>query len=102
MAHIGLEEEERSRPQRVVVDLAIEGAPAGGGDGELGRALRREVRSFLAGGRFVLVETTILKLARLVFERAPARRVRVRFHKFILPGTDHVAIDMTFRPEEVR
>jgi dihydroneopterin aldolase len=102
MAHIGLEEEERSRPQRVLVDLALERAPAGSGDGDLGRALCREVRRFLAGGRFVLVETTILKLARLVFEHAPVRRVRVRFHKFILPGTDHVAIEMTFRSEEVR
>ena len=102
MAHIGLEEEERSRPQRVVVDLALEGAPAGSRDGELGRALRLEVRRFLAGGRFVLVETTVLKLARLVFEHAHARRVRVRFHKFVLPGTDHVAIEMTFRSGETR
>lgn len=99
--HIGVDEAERAAPQRVVVDLALEGNMAGC-DGERCGTLGDEVKRFLSGGRFVLIEATILKLARLMFRRTRARRVTVRLCKFVLPETDHVAIEMAFRRSEVR
>ena len=99
--HIGVDEQERSAPQRLIVDLALEGNMAGS-DGAACGALVQEIRSLLAGGRFVLLEATILRIARLAFRRSPARRVSVRLRKFVLPETDYVAVEMSLRRSEVR
>ena len=93
--HIGVDDEERSARQRVVIDLRAEGAP-GMDEAGLRDPLEREIRRYLTEGRFVLVEATILGMARRVFELTQARRVSIRFHKFVLPGTDYVAVEMAF------
>jgi dihydroneopterin aldolase len=98
-AHIGVDEEERSARQRITVDLRLEAD--GAGAEEITRdPLERDVRRYLTEGCFVLVEAAILGLARLVFERTPARRVTIRLHKFVLPDTDFVAVEMAFRRRE--
>lgn len=99
--HIGVDGEERSTRQQVIVDLRLEGNMAGC-DGAFCSALGEEVKRFLGEGRFVLIEATLLKLARLLFRRTRARRVTLRLRKFVLPETDYVAIEMAFRRQEVR
>ncbi len=99
--HIGVDEAERSTPQRLIVDLALEGNMAGS-DGAACGALVEEIKLLLGDGRFVLLEATILRIARLAFRRSPARRVSVRLRKFVLPETDYVAVEMSLKRSEVR
>lgn len=100
-AHIGVGRAERSRRQRVVLDVRLEGGRLR--DGAASRAdLALEVRRLIESGRFVLIEATLLEVARRLFRRTRAGRVRVRMSKFVLPGTDHVAVEMQFRREEAR
>lgn len=99
--HIGVDEEERSVRQRVVVDLALEGIPADESTRALSRDVREWVRHYLESGRFVLVEAASLGLVRVIFANSIARRVSIRFYKFVLPQVEHVAVEMTFDRSEV-
>ncbi|MCZ6779628.1 MAG: dihydroneopterin aldolase [Acidobacteriota bacterium] len=99
--HIGVDEEERSVRQRVVVDLVLERIPADESRRALSRDVRVWVRHYLESGRFVLIEAASLGLARVIFANSNARRVFIRFYKFVLPQVEHVAVEMTFDRSEV-
>jgi dihydroneopterin aldolase len=98
-AHIGVGRAERARRQRVVLDVRLEGGRFGNGSARR-RELALEVQRLIESGRFVLIEATLLKVARWLFRRTAAGRVRVRMRKFVLPATDHVEVEMEFRREE--
>jgi dihydroneopterin aldolase len=98
-AHIGVGRAERARRQRVVIDVHLEGGRLADGAARR-RELALEVRRLIESGRFVLIEATLLRLARRLFRRTPAGRVRVRMRKFVLPATDHVEVEMAFRRAE--
>jgi len=99
--HIGVDAEERANRQRVILDLALEGNQAGSA-GTFCAGLADEVKRFLSEGRFVLIEATLLKLARLLFRRTRARRVTLRLRKFVLPETEFVAVEMAFGRGDLR
>lgn len=99
--HIGVDNEERSEKQRVVVDVALEGIIAEETMDVLSHDVREWVRQYLESGRFVLIEGASLDLARVIFASSDARRVFIRFYKFVLPQVEHVAVEMMFDRSEV-
>jgi dihydroneopterin aldolase len=100
-AHIGVSRAERARRQRVVLDVRLDGGRVGDGAARR-RALALEVRRLVESGRFVLIEATLLKVARRLFRRTPAGCIRVRMRKFVLPATEYVSVEMAFRRGEAR
>ena len=101
MVHIGVDDEERAARQRVLVDVILEGVPPSPTAPALSGKVESWVRRYLESGRFVLIEAASLGLARIIFDHSPARRVFVRFRKFVLPDVDHVAVEMTFDRQQV-
>jgi len=99
--HIGVDEEERSEKQRVMVDVTLEGIIAEESMNVLSNDVREWVRQYLESGRFVLIEGASLDLARVIFASSDARRVFIRFYKFVLPQVEHVAVEMMFDRSEV-
>ncbi len=100
--HIGVEEKERARRQRVVVDVRLEGISSGQSRDKIAAQARIGARRFLESNHFVLIEAASLGLARVLFESLPASRITIYFRKFVLPEVDHVAAEMSFDRAEAQ
>lgn len=98
---IGVTEEERSRPQRLEVDLDLYAVlhPAGR-SGDLTqtidyRQVSDGVRGLLEAKPYSLIEAAAVAVLDHLFERFPSLlRARVRVRKFVLPKVAHVEIEM--------
>ena len=96
-ARIGVSEDERGAPQRLLIDMEIE--PTAGFDCMQDDILRtvdyhavsREILELVAAKPRRLIETLCHECAALVLARHPAAKVRVRIRKFVLPDTEYVA-----------
>lgn len=107
-AHVGVPEEEKKRRQEVRIDLDL-----GGDFEEAGRkdqvekttdyaAVAREIRRWVEGRSFQLVEAIAEGAAALVLKQFSPEEVRIQVRKFSLPGTEHVGIQITRRRSRTR
>ena len=97
MARVGVPDEERAHPQRLVVSLVLQPREnfADLAD-ELVRAVDyavvgEEARRFVASRQDRLIETVAHELAVFLLGRFPLVRVELELRKFVLPGTKYVA-----------
>ena len=98
MTCIGVTEEERSQPQRMLVSLILE--PENGIAGvhdQLNRtvdyhAAAQAVKTLASGGRRLLVETLAEEIAAMLVRRFRLAAVEVELRKFILPDTEFVGV----------
>lgn len=95
---IGVTEEERSQPQRMLASLILE--PENGTaavNDQLNRtvdynAAAQAVKVLASGGRRLLVETLAEEIATLLMRRFRLAAVEVELRKFILPDTEFVGV----------
>jgi dihydroneopterin aldolase len=98
---IGVPEEERAEPQRLLVSLEMEvaGVAAAARTDDVGQTVdygvvAERVRTFAQARVRKLVETLASELAEEILREFAVQRVRVEVKKFILPDTAHVAIEV--------
>lgn len=97
MARVGVPDEERAQPQRLVVSLTLQ--PRGNFaelDDDLARTVDyalvcEELRRFVSGRRDKLIETLADEMATHLLRAFALVRVDLELRKFILPETRYVA-----------
>ena len=95
---IGVTEEERAQPQRMLVTLILE--PENGITGvhdQLNRtvdynAAAQAVKVLASGGKRLLVETLAEEIATFLMRRFRLAAVEVELRKFVLPDTEFVGV----------
>ena len=101
VAHIGVPDEERAKPQGLTVSLTLWPTT---GFRELEDRLEKtvnyasicnDVKEFVRGRNDKLIETMGDAIARHLLEAFPLRRVDLELRKFILPDVDYVAVSLT-------
>jgi dihydroneopterin aldolase len=98
LTSIGVTEEERSQPQRLLASLILE--PEHGiaaVNDQLSRtvdyhAAAQAVKALASGGRRLLVETLAEDIAALLLRRFRLAAVEVELRKFVLPDTEYVGV----------
>jgi FolB domain-containing protein len=99
--HVGVPDEERARPQRLLISIAMEHdfTAAASGDDLSDTldyfAVSERVRQFGDGAHWKLIETLALDLTQMVIDEFGARRVMVEVKKFVIPQTAHVSVRAT-------
>ncbi len=97
-SRVGVSEEERSQPQELEIDLCIQPvAPFPYMNDDVMRtidysAVASRVRGLADEGPRHLIETLAAEVARLLVDEFHAVTVTVEVRKFVLPGTDYVAV----------
>lgn len=100
MCRIGVTEEERSRPQKLEIDLDLySDLEAAGRSGDVAQTIdyldvTSEVRAHLESNTFHLIEAAARTILDRVLERFRVQRAAVRVRKFILPGVAHIEVEM--------
>ncbi len=103
MCRIGVTEEERSRPQKLEIDLDLySDLEAAGRSGDVAQTIdylevTSEVREHLESTTFHLIEAAARTILDRVLERFRVQRAAVRVRKFILPGVAHIEVEMERR-----
>ena len=98
---IGVFEWEQAKPQSVWIDLELEidAAKAAARDDVVDAVdyarLVREVKAFVEGKSYHLLETMAEEVAALVLKEFATPRVLVRVKKRALPGIDYAAVEIT-------
>ncbi len=96
--HVGVPDEERSRPQRLLVSVAIEcDVSAAALADDLSKtidyyAVSRRLVGLGEGRSWKLIETLAVEIAGIVLGEFGAARVEVEVRKFILPDARWVAV----------
>lgn len=99
-ARVGVTEQERSRPQRVLVDVELELPLKEAGlhdrmDKTLDyQAVAEVVKAEIEGGTFRLVEALAERAAARLIQQFGPRQVRIRVRKFSLPDAHAVAVEI--------
>ena len=105
-SRIGVPEEERAKPQELLIDLRVFPRDGMGGlDDRIERttdyaAVADEVRELCERGTRALIETLAEEIAALVLDRHESREVEVEVRKFILPDCDYVAVKLRREAKE--
>lgn len=100
-AHIGVPEEERSRPQRLTISVTfLPAKQAGELNDDITRAVNYaelcdELRIFVQGRRDRLVETLADALAAHLLATFALRRITIEVRKYILPEVEFVSVAVT-------
>lgn len=99
-ARLGVPDEERSRPQRVLIDLelGLDLKNAGRGD-DVAQTIdyaqvAQEVKHLVQGRSFKLVEAVAESVAAFIVDRFPVAEVCVKVRKFSVPGTESVGVSL--------
>jgi dihydroneopterin aldolase len=98
--HVGVPEEERARPQRVLVSIELEHDFSGAAvaDDLAGtidyHAVVRRISGLGEARRWKLIETLAWAIAGICTEEFGARNALVTVKKFILPETRYVAVQV--------
>jgi dihydroneopterin aldolase len=101
LAHIGVPEDERSRPQRLTISVTFwPMKQAAELNDDIGEAVNYaelcvELRKFVASRRDRLIETLADALARQLLESFAVRRVTIELRKYILPAVEFVSVTVT-------
>ncbi len=96
-ARIGVTEEERAGPQRLVLNLTVWPTAAFGGlRDDLAQTVNyaelcRSAREFVQGRTNKLIETLAHQLASHLLGKFPLEAVEVEVRKFVLPNTKYVS-----------
>jgi dihydroneopterin aldolase len=100
-SRLGVPEEERARPQRLLVTLEIETAEfsRAAAEDDIGRTVdyfqvAQYIKSFAGEKPRQLLETFAEELARDLLGAFPIRRLRLEIKKFILPDAAHVSVQI--------
>jgi len=96
-ARVGVTEDERSKPQRIAVNLTI--WPKAGFEqmkDDISRTVNyvelcQAVREFIGQRAFKLIETLAADLASDLLRAFPLQTVEVEIRKFVLPNTEYVS-----------
>jgi len=97
-AHLGVPDEERAKPQRIVIHAVITPLIA---FSELADSIERTVDYDAATRRITalvtarprrLIETLAFEIAEMLVGDFPAARAEIEVRKFILPDTEYVAV----------
>jgi FolB domain-containing protein len=95
---VGVPDEERAEPQRLLLTIEMEHefAKAASGD-DIGEtidyfAVSQRLMKFGDGVHWKLIETLAVDIAQMILEEFRPKRVTVEVKKFILPGTRHVSV----------
>ena len=97
-ARVGVPEQERAQPQKLLLDLelGLNLTQAGQDDRVEGTidyaAVCAEVKKLVEGRPFKLVEAVAQRVAQLVLEKFLAEEVKVHVRKFSVPGTTSVGV----------
>jgi len=100
-AHVGVPEAERHKRQKILLDieLGLDLRKAGRSDRVEHTvdyaAVAREVKEWVEGRPFVLVEAIAESAAGRVLGRFKVKQVMVRVRKFSVPGTENVSVEIT-------
>lgn len=102
-ARVGVTDQERSKPQRLVLNITL--FPRRSFDDlkdDIGLAVNysaahAQVRDFMEAGAYKLIETFAAGLASHLLKTFPIARVDIELRKFVLPGTNHVAVAVSRR-----
>jgi dihydroneopterin aldolase len=100
-AHIGVPDDERSRPQRLTISIAFWPNKSGPElNDEIARAVNyaavcAEVRRFVGERRDKLIETLANALALHLLEVFEIRRITIELRKYILPDVEFVSVIVT-------
>jgi FolB domain-containing protein len=98
---VGVPDEERAKPQRLLLTVEMEHDFSGAATGdELGDtidyfAVSQRLLKFGDGVHWKLIETLAVDIAQMVLEEFQPRTVTVEVKKFILPQARHVAVRVT-------
>jgi dihydroneopterin aldolase len=99
--HIGVPDEERVHPQRLLISVEMETdiRRAAAGD-DLAHtinyyAVSQRLLGLGRGRSWRLIETLVSEIADLVLREFGARRVHVEVRKFIIPEARHVSVRIT-------
>lgn len=104
-ARIGVPEEERATPQRLLINARIEPLAA---FHELNDDIAHTVDYDAASRRLAevaaerprqLIETLAAEMAQMLATEFPARRAEIEVRKFILPNTEYVAVRCACEPQ---
>lgn len=104
--HVGVPDEERQKPQRLLIDIEMEHdfALAISGDDVTCTidydAVCRSITALGEGRSWKLIEKLAEDVAQTILSRFQPQKVRVRILKFILPQTRHVAVSIERQREE--
>lgn len=97
MARVGVPDEERARPQRIVVNLALEPRHSFGTlRDDLARSVDyaivcEELKHFVFGREDRLIETLAHEMARFLLGRFAIVCLELEVRKFVVPETKYVA-----------
>ena len=100
MCRIGVPDEERANPQRLLVTIEMEGDFSGACQSdEISETVNyydaaRKVSDFCANESFKLIEKLAHELSRLVIKEFKPERVSIEVKKFILPDAEYVAFKL--------
>ena len=100
-AHVGVPAAERRRRQKMLLDLelGLDLRKAGRSDRVEHTvdyaAVAREVKKWVEGRPFILVEAMAESAAGLILKRFRVKEVTVRIRKFSVPGTRSVGVAIT-------
>ncbi|HXG47779.1 MAG TPA: dihydroneopterin aldolase [Methylomirabilota bacterium] len=99
--HVGVTEEERANPQRLLItlDMALDVRPAAASDNLAHTidyaAVAQRVMDFGTGCHWELIEALAGDLAEMVLDEFKPESVTVEVKKFVLPHARHVAVRLT-------
>jgi len=97
-ARVGVPDEERANPQRLLLDMELDvNLPFSAMEDDVEKTvdyacLSTELTELAAEQPRKLIETLAFDCANWVMQKYPVIRVRVRVRKFILPETEFVAV----------
>ncbi len=98
---VGVPDQERMHPQKILLDLEIGLDLAGAGRYDRAEetidyaAVCAEVKKTVEGKPFKLVEAVAQSVAERVLEKFQPVEVKVRVRKFSVPGTSSVGVEVT-------
>jgi 7,8-dihydroneopterin aldolase/epimerase/oxygenase len=101
--HVGVPDEERVRPQRLLISLELDTdfsrcAPTDDIDATINYySVTRRLLTFGEGRSWKLIERLAVDVAEMVLQEYKPAAVRVEVQKFILPDTRHVAVQVERR-----
>lgn len=99
--HVGVPDEERAQPQRLLITIELEqDFTAAASQDDLGATIdyfsvSERVRSFGTDAHWKLIETLALDLAAMILEEYRPQRATVEVKKFIIPQAGYVSARAT-------
>ncbi|MEN3370194.1 MAG: 7,8-dihydroneopterin aldolase/epimerase/oxygenase [Verrucomicrobiota bacterium] len=100
MAHIGVPDEERARPQRLTINMTLWPIREGGLNDDIRHTVDystacEETKKFVETRQDKLIETLADALANHLLEVFEIQRIAVELRKFILPDVEFVSVTLT-------